>query len=140
MEVFVNVGSPKACLFVHMSNRLLDRMTEMPLLYYAIEESLISEKNGYYSIGIIVWHDLLKAVLHTGSKEDSEERNIPAHDVLKIRPTKESYERLLVKFKEEARKRYLIEVAKETSTEIYQIKLHHKWVVYMKKQGYEIKI
>ena len=140
MEVFVNVGSPKACLFIHMSNRLLDRMIEMPLLYDAIEESLISEKNGYYSIGIIVWHDLLKTVLHSGSKEDSEERNIPAHDVLTARPTKESYERLLVKFKEEARKRYLIEVVKETSPEVYQSKLHEKWKIYMKKQGYEVKI
>jgi hypothetical protein len=49
-EIYVNIGTPRARLFVFMSNRLLDRLIEFPLLYDAVEEAVISAEGGYYSI------------------------------------------------------------------------------------------
>jgi len=115
-----------------MSNRLLNKLRQHPLLYDAVEEALISEKNGYYSIGIIVWYELLKSVLHANSKQDANERNIPAHDILKIRPTKKAYEKLLNKFKNEARKCYFKELAKEGNKEAYVSDLQTEWKKFIK--------
>lgn len=133
MEPSINIGTPKACLFVIMSNRLLNELRKHPFLYDAVEEALISEKNGYYSIGIIVWYELLKSVLHANSKQDSDERNIPAHDILKVRPTEESYNKLLSKFKEKSKKCYLKEVSKAENKEAYNSQILHKWDKFIKE-------
>ena len=132
MELYINIGTPKACLFVFMSNKLLNELCKYPLLYDAIEEALISAKNGYYSIGIIVWYELLKSILHGNSREDAGERNIPAHDILKVRPTKKSYDDLLSKFKKEAKARYLKEVAKIKDKDVYNTNLLNEWGKFMK--------
>ena len=129
--VHVNIGSEKACLFIFMSNRLLDRLIEFPLLYDAVEESLVSAQVGYYSIGIIVWHDLLCHVLHASSHDDTVSRNVPAHDILKVRPTKESYDELLEKFKQEARNQYYREKSKCDDHEAYVVGLSKKWATFI---------
>ena len=103
-KLYINIGTPKACLFVHMSNKLLNQLRIFPFLYDAVEEALISFKDNYYSIGIIIWYELLYRVFNSNNRDDSERRNIVAHDILKIRPTKESYEKLLYRLKDEAKK------------------------------------
>jgi len=133
MELHINIGTPKACLFVFMSNKLLGELRRYPLLYYAVEEALISAKNGYYSIGIIVWYELIKSIVHASSKKDANERNIPAHDILKIRPKKESYENLLNKFEEEAKKCYLKELSKAKNNEAYTSNLQNDWKKFIQK-------
>jgi hypothetical protein len=115
-----------------MSNRLLNELRKYPLLYYAVEESLISEKNGYYSIGIIVWYELLK-ILGENSKQDAGIRGISAHDILKIRPTKQSYDDLLGKFKKAAEKCYLKELAKAKDKKIYDSAINKKWRKFITK-------
>jgi len=127
MGLYISIGTPKASLFVFISNKLLNELRKHPLLYDAVEEALISGKSGYYSIGIIVWYELLKGILHANSKRDANERNIPAHDILKIRPTKKAYEDLLNKFKGEAKKCYLKEFAKEENKEAYVSGLQAEW-------------
>ena len=133
MELYINIGTPKACLFVFMSNRLLNELRRHPLLYYAVEEALISAKSGYYSIGIIVWYELLKNVLHANSKQDADGRSIPAHDILKVRPIKKAYDNLLNKFKEESKKCYLKELAKIKDKKVYKLDIQNKWEKFMKE-------
>ena len=114
-----------------MSNRLLGELRRHPLLYFSVEEAGISAKQGYYSIGIIVGYSLLESILHVNSKEDALERNIPAHDILKTRPTKESYDKLLNKFKEESKKCYLKELSKAENEDKYLSDLESKWKKFM---------
>ena len=125
--MFINIWTEKSCLFVHMSKKLLAQLKKYPLLYYAIEEALISESNGYYSIWIIIWYDLLRLILNVNNKLDSNERNIPAHEILKTRPTKESYNNLLCKFKWEAEKVQLKEIWKYTNKKEYYNNLAVEW-------------
>lgn len=133
MEPYVNIGTPKACLFVFMSIKLLKKLHEHPLLYYAIEEALISAKNKYYTIGIIIWYELLKSILNANSKQDSDKRNSATHDIFKIRPTKKDYDDLLDKFKKETKKSYLKELTKEEDKEIYNEKIMNEWNKFMKE-------
>lgn len=128
MKSFVNVGSKKACLFVHMSKRLLNQMKLYPSLYYAVEEALIAAKQGYYAIGIIVFYELLNKVLKVNSKSDSRKRNDVAHEILKTQPSEESYKDILERFKSEAEKQYNKELAKsgEDHLEFFGI-LHQEW-------------
>lgn len=132
MELHINIGTPKACLFVFMSKRLLNKLRQHTLLYYAVEEALISAKNSYYSIGIIVWYELLKSVLHANSKIDANKRNVLAHNILRDRPTKEDYDGLLEKFKSESKKCYLKEIAKTKNKEAYISELYKEWGGFMK--------
>lgn len=133
MKLYINIGTPKTCLFVLMSNKLLGGLRKYPVLYDAVEEALISAKNGYYSIGVIVWCELLKSVLHANSKQDSDERNISAHDFFKIRQTKKSYDNLLDKFKKESEKCYLKELAKTKDKKTYISDIQNKWEKFMKE-------
>jgi len=133
MEPYINIGTPKACLFVFVSNRLLNELRKHPLLYDAVEEALISAKNEYYAIGIIIWYELLKSVLNANSKDDSNKRNSAAHDILKIRPTKKAYDDLLNKFKDEAKECYLKEVAKEENKEACNEKIMREWNQFMRE-------
>jgi len=132
MEPYINIGTPKTCLFVYMSKRLLNELYSYPFLYDAVEEALFSAKNGYYSIGIIVWYDLLKDIIHVSSNEDSNKRNIPAHDILKTRPTKELYDNLLNKFKKEAKRCYLKESSKAKDKDMYYSEILNEWKNYIK--------
>lgn len=132
-KYYINIGTSKSCCFVCMSNRLLNQSRAFPLLYEAVEEALVSYRNGYYSIGIIIWYELLKSILHANSKKDKSKRNIPAHDILKERPTKKSYEELLDKFKTEAKKCYFKELAKSQNREAFNKKLEDNWVKFIKE-------
>jgi len=126
-SLYINIGNDKSCLFVRMSNMLLNKWREFPFLHSAVEEALFSAQQSHYSIGIIVWYELLKDVLNASNQDDSTERNIPAHDILVIRPTKESYEKLLNKFKEEAEKRCLKEWTKAGDKEKYIQSVLDNW-------------
>lgn len=133
MDKLINIGTEKSCFFVYMSNKLLNKLRENPLLFYAVEEAMISAKNGYYSIGIIVWYELLKSILNANNQNDSKERIIPAHYILKERPTKESYEKLLKRFETEAKRCYLIELTKNGDKNSYLLKLDEAWNIFFKE-------
>lgn len=130
--MYINIGTQKACLFVSMSIRLLKKLREYPFLYYAVEEALISAKNHYYAIGIIVWYELLKNVLSANSKRDSEKRNITVHDILKVKPTKLNYNILLDKFKEVSKRCYLKEAGKTKNKKEYDRKIQYEWKEFIK--------
>ncbi|NUJ98012.1 hypothetical protein HGA92_04475 [Candidatus Gracilibacteria bacterium] len=133
MNLYINIGTPNACLFVFMSKKLINGLHKNPFLYYAVEEALISAKNGYYSIGIIIWYDLLKDVLQKNSQQDTGKRNISAHDILKTRPTKESYDELLEKFKLETKKQYEKEFLKSQDKNLFVNNLEYEWQSFIKE-------
>ena len=59
-DVYINIGTEKACCFVINSKHLMGILKRFPLLYYAIEEGVLCAKQGYYSAGILAFSQVIK--------------------------------------------------------------------------------
>ncbi len=124
-DLYINVGNEKTCLFVSLSRRLLNELTQYPFLHDAAEEALVSAKAGYFSAGILVWYQLLM-VLGGNQKSDAMARNTVAHDILKNRPRK-MYDDLLSRLKTQTTQLYESELSKSEDQDAYRTQLTKEW-------------
>ena len=127
-DLYINIGSQKSCLFVRMSQLLIRKLEQRPLLYYSVEEALECAKLGYFGIGIITFAQLLSLF----NKKTPKARHIVAHEILRKRPTGEMFESVVEDFKSAASQRYHREIAKANSTEEYQQKVVEDWNLLMR--------
>jgi len=127
-ELYINIGSEKACLFVKTSIFLIKTLERHPLLYYAIEEALECAKLGYYGIGILTFAQLLNLF----NKNTPESRHMVAHEFLKQRPSEDMYNTIVESLKNVATDRSNQEIAKTKSIENYHKKLEEAWGILIK--------
>jgi len=88
---YINIGTEKSSLFVHLSRRLINVLDKNQFLYFSIEEVLQSASQGHYAVGILTFSQIFNCF---GVKA-SEARHKIAHEFLQHKPTKETYSGLL---------------------------------------------
>lgn len=114
-----------------MSKYLIEVLRKYPLLHYAVEESLLCAKMGYYGIGILAFSQLLNQL----NKRTPDARHEVAHEFLKVRPTKGIYEGILEEFKKAASERSDSELEKSQNIQHYQQELVGSWDQLMKEHN-----
>lgn len=119
----INIGTEKACLFIGMSRHLVNVLKKNPFLYFAVEESLLSAKQGWYSIGIIAYAQ----ILNTLNQKTPQKRHEIAHRILRMQPSKSDYEAVLDKLKKAAQERCVAEFSKAKDKEKYREELLAEW-------------
>ncbi len=125
---YINIGTVKCCLFLHMSLFLCSRLEKYPQLYYAIEKGMECSKMGYYAAGVLALSQLLN-VLNTSTPK---ERHKVAHEFLCRRPEKTDYDRVIQQVKDVARSLQRNELKKEKDTKEYLERLVSKWTDLLK--------
>jgi len=120
---YINIGSPKACLFCHASKRLLNILAKYTLLHLAIEEAIICAQNGYYAAGILAFSQTINLL----GEDTPEERHKVAHDFLKIIPTQIMYDDVLKKLKNAAEKQYTRELSRKRNPDEYTKEILQQW-------------
>jgi len=125
---YINIGTVKSCLFLHMSSFLCSRLEKYPQLYYAIEEGMECSKIGYYAAGILALSQLLN-VLNTSTPE---ERNKVAHEFLHRRPEKTDFNRVIQQVKDVAQSLQHKELKRENDTKEYMQRLVSQWTNLLK--------
>jgi hypothetical protein len=128
-NVYINIGSPKCCLFVSVSLFMIKQLEKNPFLYYAVEESLECAKNEYYAAGILTFSQLLNSL----NKSTPKDRNRVAHEILKFKPTKEMYERVKNRFEKAATAKNKEEQSRYKDLKEYEQKVHEAWTSLMAK-------
>jgi hypothetical protein len=128
-DSYINIGSRKCCFFVKISIFLINQLEKHRFLYYAVEEALECAKNGYYAIGIITFAQLLNIM----KKKTPRSRHLIAHEILKIRPTKDSFETIKQEFKKAASEYNNREMVKYENISQYQVHVFQKWNTLMEK-------
>jgi hypothetical protein len=123
-DIYINLGSEKACLFVEVSVLLVRRLERYPLLYFAVEEALECSKQGYYGIGIIAFSQVLNVVFN---EETPAIRHEVAHELLQRRPTKENLDSLIEQLKNAAGERANRERQKAASLPEYEARVMEDW-------------
>lgn len=121
---YINIGTEKASLFLNMSKRLINILERNPLLYYSVEESLKCSSQGYYTAGILAYSQLYNVL----GLEAPEERHRVAHELLRHRPTKDTYESMLETIKYVTEMAYISEADKfEGSRNEFHRDLYSAW-------------
>jgi hypothetical protein len=128
-ELYINIGSNKCCFFIKNSIFLINCLEKCPLLYYAVEEALQCAKNGYYSIGIITFAQLLNIM----NKNTPPSRHLVAHKILKIRPTKKSFEMIMNEVKNVASEYNCKEMEKYKDVKEYHVYIFNRWTDFLGK-------
>ena len=105
---FINIGTEKACLFLHLSKRLIKVLEKNKFLYYAIEEGLECASHGYYAAGILAYSQCLNCF----GIETPEVRQKIAHEFLLHKPSRKNYEEILELLKYVAEVAYIKEADK----------------------------
>jgi len=127
-NLYINIGSQKCCFFVEISIFLINQLEKHPLLYYAVEEALECAKHGYYAIGIITFAQLLNLM----KKKTPQSRHLIAHEILKVRPTKATFEKIKQEFKIAASEYNEREIAECQNISRYQKLVFQKWNKFLK--------
>ena len=122
-NVYINIGSPKCCMFVKISMFIIKQLDKNPFLYYAVEEALECAKNQYYASGILTFSQLLN-LLNEATPKD---RHMVAHEILKNKPTKEMYEEIKAKFEKVASEINIKEISKSGDPKRYEQKIRQSW-------------
>ena len=135
-NVYINIGNEKCCFFVNVSIFLIKRLEQYPLLHESIEEFLMCAKNGYYSFGIITLSQLLNML----KKKTPEERHKIAHEVLKTRPSKIEYQKILSAFEKAAQDMQNIELSKFKSPDEYKSEVEKKWNDFIKLRSSQLSV
>jgi len=112
-----------------MSIFLIKQLETHPFLYYAVEEALECAKRGYYASGIITFAQLLNLM----KKKTPDSRHLIAHQILKLRPTKASFEEIKQEVKKSASEYNDREIAKYQDNSQYQDLVLGKWKELLKK-------
>ena len=113
---YINIGTEKCCFFAHLSKFLVKKLEKYPLLYFAIEEAVLSAKDGHYAVGILTFSQLLNFF----NQKTPNERHDVVHKILEKRPTKEVYDTLNEECKKAAQAQYENELQKSKNSEQYQ--------------------
>jgi hypothetical protein len=125
--MYINIGTEKVCLFIHMSLLLLNRLTSYPLLHPAVEEALECASEGHFAAGILCYSQILNLL----NVETPNERHGVAHQMLMKRPTQQAYDSVVAKLKVAAERQQQREVKKADSSEAYYRDLMDKWSDFM---------
>jgi|SRR6056297_115832 len=123
MTPYINLGTEKCCFYCVASIFLFKKLEKYPLLYFAIEEALLSSKKGHYAVGILTFSQLLNFF----NQKTPKERHNVAHKILEKRPSEKVYEDLKEKCKKSAKIMYENELRKSTDFEKYQKELLILW-------------
>lgn len=128
---YINIGTEKSCLFIHLSRRLIKILENNPFLYSAIEESLKCASEGYYAAGILAYSQTFNCF----GVKTPEARHRIAHEFLQHKPSQDTYEVLLETLKYVAEVAYVQEVDKfKGSREEFHKELYVAWEEYMNTQ------
>ncbi|MGD0784477.1 MAG: hypothetical protein ABR969_01535 [Sedimentisphaerales bacterium] len=127
-NLYINIGTKKCCFFVKISIFLIEKLEKYPFLYYAVEEALECAKNEYYAIGIITFAQLLNIM----NKKTPDSRHLIAHEILKVRPTKATFEKIKQEFKMAASEYNEREIVKYKNVSEYQNLVFLKWDKFLK--------
>ncbi len=100
---YINIGTEKSCLFVHMSLHMIKHLEMYPLLFYAVEEAMKCAEMEYFAAGIIIFSELSCKIFNVKKPHS---RNTVAHEPYKYRPQKTSYDNILKKFEDAAKRKY----------------------------------
>ena len=122
-KLSINIGSEKSCFFVNISIFLINQLKKHPFLYYAVEEALECAKNGYYATGIITFAQLLNLM----KKKTPDSRHLIAHGILKVRPTKKTFEEVKEEFKKAASEYSEKEILNYQENSNYQDLVLQRW-------------
>lgn len=128
-EVYINIGTEKACCFIINSKHLMNTLQRFPLLYYAIEEGNLCAKQGYYSAGILAFSQVIKQF----NIKEPNERHLVAHKMLLEIPRKTNYNKVVEEFKTIAREKYNNEILKVSNEKAYNEELCILWKNLMQK-------
>lgn len=123
-EVYINIGTPRACYFCKMSKRLIGKLKEYPLLFYSVEEAVVSAEQHYYAAGILLFSQLLKEIC---GEDEPDVRNSVAHEFYKSPPTKEQYDKVCEDFRTAANKRYISEKTRLGASDNFDDELNDLW-------------
>jgi hypothetical protein len=123
---YINIGTEKSCLFVHLSRRLINILQRNEFLHTAVEEALLCASQGYYAAGILVYSQIFNCF----GIEAPKARHKVAHEFLRHKPSKESYEVFLETLKYVAEVAYIREADKSKGT---RDKFHEELLVIWKK-------
>jgi len=126
-SVYINIGTEKACLFLNVSRQLVNVLKQNPFLYFAVEESLLSAKEGWYAVGIIAYAQILKTLNHRQPMK----RHEIAHQLLLMRPSKKDYDDVLNELKSVAKQQCLKEFTKAKDKEKYREELFRDWELWV---------
>jgi len=126
-NLYVNAGTVNSCLFIKMSRHLLHVLKENPLLYFAVEEALLSAKQGWYGIGILAWSQILNAL----KRPTPVSRHVVAHELLRQRPTKAAFDAALDQLKLAASDHTTRELAKVDDPAAYRRVLLAEWTEFI---------
>lgn len=122
-KIYINIGTEKSCLFCYLSKHLIKILSRYPLLHFCIEESLECVKNGYYGIAILVFAQILNQF----NIKTPSDRHAIAHEILKTRPNKKMYDKILNQFKRSAKLKYEQELQKAKDINEYHQNLNSEW-------------
>lgn len=128
-NIYINIGTESCCFFVKMSIFLIKRLEQNPFLYYAVEEALQCAQNGHYATGIITFAQLLNLL----QEKTPEDRHLVAHKILRVRPTREAYEKVKKEFKKVAADINEKEASRHANATEYEKKVHTSWQTLMQK-------
>jgi hypothetical protein len=127
-ELYINIGTVKCCLFVKMSTFLLRAIVHNPLLYFAVEEALECAKIEYYCVGVLTFSQLLNVF----NCETPASRHAVAHEILRTRPTKQTFEEVVEAFKSAASEQSDRESGKCRSVADYKRNIVSEWEAFIK--------
>jgi hypothetical protein len=122
-DLYVNIGTVRCCLFVKMSRQLLRVLRRSPVLFFGVEEALLSAKNGWYGIGILVWSQILNAL----NRPAHHSRNLVAHELLKQRPTRVAFDEAVAVLKATASEQSERELTRHSDPASYRKIVLGEW-------------
>jgi len=121
---YINIGSEKACLFLHMSKFLMMNLTTRPKLYYAIEQALKTAEQGYFDSGVLAFSQLLNLF----NQKTPDQRHVVAHEFLEQQQDEDTFNVILNKLKLVAEYRQEKEIRKhKLGRKKYFQDLHAEW-------------
>lgn len=125
---YINIGTEEACLFVYLSKKLIKILEQNPFLYYSVEEALQCASQGYYATGILAFSQIFNCF----GVKTPEARHKVAHEFLLHKPSKETYDKLLITLKYVTEVAYINEVDKfDGDREKFHKKLYSLWEDYI---------
>lgn len=105
---YINIGTEKSSLFIHLSRRLINVLERNEFLHSAMEEALQCATQGYYAAGILAYSQFFNCF----GIAAPEARHRVAHEFLQHKPAKETYDSLLETVKYVAEVAYIQEADK----------------------------
>jgi hypothetical protein len=128
-DLYINIGTEKSCYFVQLSFFLLRILEQHPILYYAVEESIICGEKGYFASGIIAFSQILKIF----NQSTPTVRNKIAHELLIYRPSTNDFENIKQQVKEAAYQMHINELNRAKDIKAYKQKLLSAWEEFIKR-------